>query len=85
MSDLPNIQPALIRINIKDLKNFDINQRVIKEYLKNALLKYLGMIIFGNEFDKILEIVLFARLQVSEIEIKYLDDKRIISSFYFNL
>ena len=43
-------------------------------------------IAIGNEFEtKILENVLFTVLQVSKNEINYLEDKRITSSFYYNL
>ena len=84
--NLPNIQPASVGIDRKNFKNFDVNQRVSKEYLKNVLLKYLEAIAIGNEFEtKILENVLFTVLQVSQNEIKYLEDKRITSSFYYNL
>ena len=84
--NLPNIQPASVGIDRKNFKNFDVNQRVSKEYLKNVLLKYLEAIAIGNEFEtKILENVLFTVLQVSKNEIKYLEDKRITSSFYYHL
>ena len=84
--NLPNIQPASVGIDRKNFKNFDVNQRVSKEYLKNVLLKYLEAIAIGNEFEtKILENVLFTVLQVSKSEIKYLEDKRITSSFYYHL
>ena len=81
--NLPNIQPASVGIDQNNIKNFDVNKRVSKEYLKNVLLKYLEAIAIGNEFEtKILENVLFTVLQVSKNEIKYLEDKRITSSFY---
>ena len=84
--NLPNIQPASVGIDQKNIKNFDVNKRISKEYLKNVLLKYLEAIAIGNEFEtKILENVLFTVLQVSKNEIKYLEDKRITSSFYYNL
>ena len=84
--NLPNIQPASVGIDQKNFKNFDVNKRISKEYLKNVLLKYLEAIAIGNEFEtKILENVLFTVLQVSKNEIKYLEDKRITSSFYYNL
>ena len=84
--NLPNIQPASVGIDQNKIKNFDINKKISKEYLKNVLLKYLEAIAIGNEFEtKILENVLFTVLQVSKIEIKYLEDKRITSSFYYNL
>ena len=84
--NLPNIQPASVGIDQKNIKNFDVNKRISKEYLKNVLLKYLESIAIGHEFEnKILENVLFTVLQVSKNEIKYLEDKRITSSFYYNL
>ena len=86
MQNIHNIQPASVGIDRKNLKNFDINQRVSKEYLKNVLLKYLEAIAIGNEFEtKILENVLFTVLQVSKNEMNYLEDKRITSSFYYHL
>ena len=86
LQNLINIQPASVGIDRKNFKNFDVNQRVSKEYLKNVLLKYLEAIAIGNEFEtKILENVLFTVLQVSKNEINYLEDKRITSSFYYNL
>ena len=86
MPNLPNIQPASVGIDRNNFKNFDVNKRISKEYLKNVLLKYLEAIAIGNEFEtKILENVLFTVLQVSKNEIKYLEDKRITSSFYYNL
>ena len=86
LPNLPNIQPASVGIDRANLKKFDVNQRVSKEYLKNVLLKYLEAIAIGNEFEtKILENVLFTVLQVSKNEINYLEDKRITSSFYYNL
>ena len=84
--NLPNIQPASVGINRKNFQNFDVNKKISKEYLKNVLLKYLEAIAIGNEFEtKILENVLFTVLQVSNNEIKYLEDKRVTSSFYYNL
>ena len=86
MPNLPNIQPASVGIDRNNFKNFDVNKRISKEYLKNVLLKYLEAIAIGNEFEtKILENVLFTVLQVSKNEIKCLEDKRITSSFYYNL
>ena len=86
IQNLHNIQPASVGIDRKNFKNFDVNQRVSKEYLKNVLLKYLEAIAIGNEFEtKILENVLFTVLQVSKNEINYLEDKRITSSFYYHL
>jgi hypothetical protein len=84
--NLPNIQPASVGIDKNNFKNFDVYKRISKEYLKNVLLKYLEAIAIGNEFEtKILENVLFTVLQVSKNEIKCLEDKRITSSFYYNL
>ena len=81
-----NIQPPSVGIDRKNFKNFDVNQKISKEYLKNVLLKYLEAIAIGNEFEtKILENVLFTVLQVSKNEINYLEDKRISSSFYYHL
>ena len=86
MPNLPNIQPASVGIDRNNFKNFDVNKRISKEYLKNVLLKYLEAIAIGNEFEtKILENVLFTVLEVSKNEIKCLEDKRITSSFYYNL
>ena len=86
MQNIHNFQPASVGIDRKNLKNFDVNQRVSKEYLKNVLLKYLEAIAIGNEFEtKILENVLFTVLQVSKNEMNYLEDKRITSSFYYHL
>ena len=49
-------------------------------------MKYLEAIAIGNEFEtKILENVLFTVLQISKNEINYLEDKKITSSFYYNL
>ena len=81
-----NFQPPSVGIDRKNFKNFDVNQKISKEYLKNVLLKYLEAIAIGNEFEtKILENVLFTVLQVSKNEINYLEDKRISSSFYYHL
>ena len=81
-----NLQPPSVGIDRRNFKSFDVSQRVSKEYLKNVLLKYLEAIAIGNEFEtKILENVLFTVLQVSKSEINYLEDKRITSSFYYNL
>ncbi len=56
------------------------------EYLKNVLLKYLEAIALGNEFQiKLLENVIFTILRVSPIEKELLEEKRIKSSFYYNL
>ena len=56
------------------------------EYLKNIILKYLEALAIGNEFEsKILENVIFTVLNVSKNEIKNLEEKRITSSFYYNL
>jgi len=86
MNNLHNIQPASVGINRNELKNFDVNKKISKEYLKNVLLKYLEAIAIGNEFEtKILENVLFTVLDVSQNEIKYLENKRITSSFYYHL
>ena len=86
LPELPKITPASVGIDGKRFANFDVNHKVSKEYLKNVLLKYLEAIAIGNEFEtKILENVLFTVLQVSKSEIKYLEDKRITSSFYYNL
>ena len=85
-NNLQNIQPASVGINRNELKNFDVNKKISKEYLKNVLLKYLEAIAIGNEFEtKILENVLFTVLDVSQNEIKYLENKRITSSFYYHL
>ena len=86
MQNFNNIQPPSVGIDRKNFKNFDVNQKISKEYLKNVLLKYLEAIAIGNEFEtKILENVLFTVLQVSKNEINYLEDKRISSSFYYHL
>ena len=86
LPELPKITPASVGIDGKRFANFDVNHKVSKEYLKNVLLKYLEAIAIGNEFEtKILENVLFTVLQVSKSEVKYLEDKRITSSFYYNL
>ncbi len=86
MNNLHNIQPASVGINRNELKNFDVNKKISKEYLKNVLLKYLEAIAIGNEFEtKILENVLFTVLDVSQNEIKFLENKRITSSFYYHL
>ena len=86
MNNLHNIQPASVGINRNELRNFDVNKKISKEYLKNVLLKYLEAIAIGNEFEtKILENVLFTVLDVSQNEIKYLENKRITSSFYYHL
>ena len=84
--NIHNIQPASVGINRNEFKNFDVNKKISKEYLKNVLLKYLEAIAIGNEFEtKILENVLFTVLDVSQNEIKYLENKRITSSFYYHL
>ena len=86
MNNFHNIKPASVGINRSELKNFDVNKKISKEYLKNVLLKYLEAIAIGNEFEtKILENVLFTVLDVSQNEIKYLENKRITSSFYYHL
>ena len=86
LPELPKITPPSVGIDGKRFANFDVNHKVSKEYLKNVLLKYLEAIAIGNEFEtKILENVLFTVLQVSKSEVKYLEDKRITSSFYYNL
>ena len=85
-NNMHNIQPASVGINKNEFRNFDINKKISKEYLKNVLLKYLEAIAIGNEFEtKILENVLFTVLDVSQNEIKYLENKRITSSFYYHL
>jgi len=85
-NNLHNIQPASVGINKNEFRNFDVNKKISKEYLKNVLLKYLEAIAIGNEFEtKILENVLFTVLDVSQNEIKYLENKRITSSFYYHL
>ena len=85
-NNIHNIQPASVGINRNEFKNFDVNKKISKEYLKNVLLKYLEAIAIGNEFEtKILENVLFTVLDVSQNEIKYLENKRITSSFYYHL
>ena len=85
-NNIHNIQPASVGINKNEFRNFDINKKISKEYLKNVLLKYLEAIAIGNEFEtKILENVLFTVLDVSQNEIKYLENKRITSSFYYHL
>ena len=59
-NNMHNIQPASVGINKNEFRNFDINKKISKEYLKNVLLKYLEAIAIGNEFEtKILENVLF--------------------------
>ena len=86
INNFHNIQPASVGINRNELKNFDVNKKISKEYLKNVLLKYLEAIAIGNEFEtKILENVLFTVLDVSKKEIQYLENKRITSSFYYHL
>jgi hypothetical protein len=70
--------------------NFNIveieQQKVSIEYLKNVLIKYLEAISIGNEFQiKILENVLFTILNVSHDEKDKLEEKRMRSSFYYNL
>ena len=86
LPNIHNIQPASVGINKNEFKNFDVNKKISKEYLKNVLLKYLEAIAIGNEFEtKILENVLFTVLDVSQNEIKYLENKRITSSFYYHL
>jgi hypothetical protein len=61
-------------------------QRISIEYLKNVLLKYLEAIAIGNEFQiKILENVIFAILNIPNIERIKLEEKRTRSSFYYNL
>ena len=80
--NIHNIQPASVGINRNEFKNFDVNKKISKEYLKNVLLKYLEAIAIGNEFEtKILENVLFTVLDVSQNEIKYLENKRITSTY----
>ena len=56
------------------------------EYLKNILLKYLEAMAIGNEFQiKILENVIFTVLNIPSIEKIKLEEKRVRSSFYYNL
>ncbi|MCQ2818318.1 MAG: hypothetical protein MJ252_13710 [archaeon] len=81
------VNKSIIVPKIKlDAKQLDIKEKISNEYLKNVLLKYLEALAIGNEFQsKILENVMFTVLSVSSKEKKYLEEKRITSSFYYNL
>ncbi len=60
--------------------------KVNLEYLKNVLVKYLEAMAIGNEFQiKILENVIFTVLNISTQEKQKLEEKRVRSSFYYNL
>jgi len=56
------------------------------EYLKNVLIKYLEATAIGDQFQiKMLENVMFSVLGVSKQEKRILDEKRLKSSFYYNI
>lgn len=62
------------------------SQKINFEYLKNIMVKYLDALAVGNEFQiKILENVLFSMLKFSSSEKNKLEEKRLRSSFYYNL
>ena len=78
--------PQIEVSSVGPIQNYTKSQKVNMEYLKNITLKYLEALAIGNEFEsKILENVIFTVLNVSKNEIKYLEEKRITSSFYYNL
>ena len=54
------------------------------EYLKNVFIKYLESLTIGDQLQiKILENVIFTVLNVSKDEKKYIEEKRLRSSFYY--
>jgi len=62
------------------------SQKINNEYLKNIILKYLDATAVGNEFQiKVLENVIFSLLKISQVEKSKLEEKRLRSSFYYNL
>ena len=78
--------PRIEVSSVGPIQNYSKSQKVNMEYLKNITLKYLEALAIGNEFEsKILENVIFTVLNVSKNEIKNLEEKRITSSFYYNL
>ena len=78
--------PKIEVSSVGPIQNYSKSQKVNMEYLKNITLKYLEALAIGNEFEsKILENVIFTVLNVSKNEIKNLEEKRITSSFYYNL
>ncbi len=80
------VHPQIDISSVGPLQNYTKSQKINMEYLKNIILKYLEALAIGNEFEsKILENVIFTVLNVSKNEIKNLEEKRITSSFYYNL
>ena len=80
------VHPQIEISSVGPLQNYTKSQKINMEYLKNIILKYLEALAIGNEFEsKILENVIFTVLNVSKNEIKNLEEKRITSSFYYNL
>lgn len=64
----------------------DESQKVNFEYLKNIFIKYLNATAIGNEFQiKILENVIFSLLKINDTEKNIIEEKRLRSSFYYNL
>jgi len=62
------------------------SQKINFEYLKNIFIKYLDATAIGNEFQiKILENVLFSLLKINQTDKNKLEEKRLRSSFYYNL
>lgn len=71
-------------LSLSNLQHTNISNKM--EYLKNVLLKYLEAIALGDSFQiKILENVMFSVLGVTKSEKHMLDEKRLKSSFYYNL
>ena len=80
------VHPQIEISSVGPLQKYTKSQKINMEYLKNIILKYLEALAIGNEFEsKILENVIFTVLNVSKNEIKNLEEKRITSSFYYNL
>ena len=80
------VLPQIEISSVGPFQKYPKSQKINMEYLKNIILKYLEALAIGNEFEsKILENVIFTVLNVSKNEIKNLEEKRITSSFYYNL
>ncbi len=86
ISNNPNINT--IRRNSNTSLNLvaEDTQKINYEYMKNIILKYLDATAVGNEFQiKILESVIFSMLKIPDSEKNKLEEKRLRSSFYYNL
>lgn len=87
------IEENIKKLNSNDFFDKDLAGNVFKsrnkislEYLRNVTIKYMEATAVGNELEcKILEKVIFSILEVTEDQIKSLEDKRLQSYYYFNL